>query len=327
MNKLKILELLLKSDQKYLSGQWIATELSITRSAVCRHIKTLKLEGHPIKSKTNAGYFINNKHTIICANIIEELLTAPTFRNKLFVYETVDSTNTIARDLALKEKNTTAVIIANEQTNGRGRMNRVFHSPKKNGIYMSILIRPNTTIDKLALLTIIPALCVAKAIEQIAHIKPNIKWVNDILIQNQKVCGILTECSSFGEDGFVNYAVVGIGINMLCADCIPNDGRNAIGAIGEFTQKTNNHNDLIATILNLFDFYTNLFLQKDGQSKIIAEYQNYLTIIGKQVCVTLPHQTYTAKVLALSENGGLILRHTDGSSHELNYGEVSVKAY
>lgn len=323
MNKLKILEFLIKSEQAYLSGEWIAQKLSITRSAVCRHIKTLKQEGYNIGSKTNKGYFICDKHTLFCANLIQDLLSSPTFHDKLFIYETVDSTNIIAKHLASNHQ--TAVVIANEQTAGKGRMNRVFHSPPKNGIYMSILIRPNTTIKNLAFLTIIPALCVVKAIEEIANIQPTIKWVNDILMNKQKIGGILTECSTSGEDGFVNYAVIGIGINMLSSNQIPIDGRNDIGALGEFSQKNSNHNHMIAAILNQFDCYMNLLSQENGQANILAEYESYLSFIGKEVCVTLPNQTYIAKVLALTKSGGLLLEKPDGTSHELSYGEVSVK--
>lgn len=218
---------------------------------------------------------------------------------KRYIYDTVDSTNLIAKELA-KEINDDALILAKEQTAGRGREKRVFYSAS-GGIYMSLLVHPKTDVQNAPLLTFLTAAAVSKSIKEILLIDNKIKWVNDILVNGKKVCGILCE-SALSEDGKrLKYAIIGIGINFS----MPNDGFNPeIKDIAASLLTVNDEEKRELLINSITDNFYKLY--KDMESKKFMEYyKNNSCISGKEIEYFSGSEKKTATVLDITDKGEL----------------------
>ena len=208
--KESVFELIKSEDGKAISGENIAKSLSISRAAVWKAINALRKDGYSISAVTNKGYWMNGDY-ISKSDIEAHLNDKNSF--SITVLKEVDSTNTYLKNAAEKGEKDGSVIIAETQTAGRGRIGRNFYSDK-GGLYMSILIRPDMPTERSLFITTGTAVAVSKAIEKTSGKSVGIKWVNDIFIGGKKVCGILTEGTSNFETGQLQYAVVGIGINV-----------------------------------------------------------------------------------------------------------------
>ncbi len=232
-------------------------------------------------------------------------------------FDTVTSTNDIAKQLAANGASEGTVIIAAHQSAGRGRMGRSFMSPVGTGLYMSIVLRPSIPAESALLITTAAAVSVAKAIEKHSGKDAKIKWVNDVFVSGKKVCGILTE-GMFLPSGSFDYAILGIGVNLLP----PKDGfgelENIAGAVfdGEF-DKAAFTND----ILNFFfEYYQNL-----SKKPHFDEYAKRDMLCGKEVQVLRAGDVVcSATVCGIDENFSLIMKH-DGKKETLSTGEVSAK--
>ncbi len=236
------------------------------------------------------------------------------------VLKSVDSTNAMLKKMAVVSPEYT-VIIADSQSQGRGRFTRKFHSPKNCGIYMSILLKPTLKAESSVLLTAAAAVAVSLVAEKFGGKKTHIKWVNDVLIDNKKICGILTEGSINITNGGFNWAVVGIGINAY----EPENGFSRdiaeIAAPVFDTKAPENRNRLIAEVLNSFcDFYKNL---KD--KTFYNEYKSRMLTIGKPVTVIKNDVEKEAVCLDLDQNCRLLVEYKDGEKEYLSSGEISIK--
>ena len=236
-------------------------------------------------------------------------------------YDCVDSTNDIAKDFGKNGINQ-ALIIASEQTKGRGRRGRTFFSPKGSGIYMSILLRPDYATDIIPLLTTAAAVAVSEAIETVTDTKTSIKWINDLYIDYKKVCGILCE-SSFSSTNKLDFIIVGIGINIQ----EPKGGfpiEIADIATSLFSDKVPSEETickLCAEITNNIFKYSNKILDRT----YLDEYRKRLFILGKEVTVISPTENYNATPTDIDDNAHLIVKTTDGIIKIINAGEISLK--
>lgn len=242
----------------------------------------------------------------------------------LKVYSSLDSTNTEVRRLAVQEASEGTVIIAEEQLKGRGRQGRYFFSPSSTGLYMSILLRPKEDVSPL-LITTAAAVAVAQAVEQITGLTAQIKWVNDIYCREKKVCGILTEGCFFSGSAHLQYAVLGIGVNLLSPQAgFPQDIQNRAGSLYQnekppvFLKEK-----LAAAILTHFwKWYENLNVMEH-----LDEYRRRSFLIGKtvEVLTTTGEVTDVAVVTGISDTFALQVTTTDGIKKELSSGEVSIR--
>ena len=236
------------------------------------------------------------------------------------VFESVDSTNAILKNSAQNGEKEGTIIIADSQTNGRGRFVRKFHSPSGSGIYMSILLKPDLPAENAVLITAAAAAAVSRAVENLSQKNTHIKWVNDILIDNKKICGILTEGGINTKTGGFDWVVVGIGINAYEPDGGFEDEISHIaGAV--FKEKTPDlRNRLTAEIINCFwDFYKHL-----EQRTFFNDYKNRMMVIGKEITVIKGGTKTFAKCLDLDSNCQLLVDY--GESREyLSSGEISIK--
>lgn len=314
-----ILKLLENNRGKYYSGQDIAEEINVSRAAVWKAVKQLQADGYRIDAVSNKGYCMSDDNDIISADSIKKYLTVPI--NNIEVYKTVTSTNDLAKQYALDLKPEGTVIVAREQTAGRGRKGRSFYSPMSTGVYISVLLRPELTAEKTLYITTAAAVAVAKAIEKISGKEAKIKWVNDIFVDGKKVCGILTEGAIDFETGKMQYAVLGIGVNIKKPENdFPSEIQNIAGSVFDTTDKEVS-SIIVAEMLNNFmNYYKNL-----ASKPFYEEYKKRMFLIGKQLTVYSGKDSYPAVAIDLDEELSLIVKDENGNIKKLNTGEVSIK--
>ena len=305
----------------YLSGEDIADKLNVTRAAVWKAVKSLQDAGYQIDAVTNKGYCLSSDTDIISVSGIKKYLRQDTEDLVLEVYESVTSTNLVLREKANAGARQGTVVIAASQTGGRGRLGRSFYSPDDTGIYLSILLRPDQAAGDATLITTAAAVAVCEAIEKISDTVPQIKWVNDVFIDGKKVCGILTEASFGLENGKIEYAVLGIGINVYTPLAgFPDEIKNIVGSVLQKRQ-SDAKNRLAAEVLNnFFSLY-----QKIGNREFINEYKRRSFVIGKRITVLSGEKAIPATALDIDENCRLIVQYDDGSTAALYSGEISIK--
>ena len=319
--KHQVLKILEENRGNSVSGAKLADQLYVTRSSIWKVIKSLQKDGYHIKAVTNKGYLLLPGNDIVSAESIRPFLKGDATGFLLDVRHTVTSTNILAKEMAAKGAPEGTVIIAREQTEGRGRMGRSFYSPLSSGIYFTIILRPKQNLEDSLLITTGAAVAVAKAIEVISNTKAGIKWVNDVYVNDKKVCGILTEASLNFESGGLEYAVVGIGINIDTSD-FPEDIKGVAGSIlGDKPGDAPITSMLVAEVLN------NIAQSMDSLTdrKYLEEYRKRSFLLGKDIMVIKSKDTFTAKAIEIDDKARLVVEYEDGTKEALVSGEVSTK--
>lgn len=250
---------------------------------------------------------------------IAHWLTTRDFGREVEVHPVIDSTNTRAKALAAQGAVHGTLVCARSQTGGRGRFGRKFHSPDANGIYMSLILRPDLPAEKAVMLTSMTAVAAARAIERLADVQVQIKWVNDLYIAGKKVCGILCESGVDFERGRLEYAVVGIGVNTARAE-FPDEIRDIATSVGNVCGKDISKNRLIAEICNCMEeMYDQL---EDGS--FMEESRRRSNVIGRNVVVLRGDERIPAKAIDIDDEGSLVVETSEGVVH-VHSGEVSVR--
>lgn len=319
--KQQVLKILEENRGSSVNGSKLADELFVTRSSIWKSVKSLQKDGYRIEAVTNKGYCLLSQNDIVSAESIMPYLKGAATDFALDVRQTVTSTNTLAKEMAAKGAKEGTVIIAREQTEGRGRMGRNFYSPSSSGIYFTLILRPKLNLEDSLLITTATAVAVAKAIDAIAKVNASIKWVNDIFVGEKKVCGILTEASLNFESGGLEYAVVGIGINIGTKD-FPEEIKQIAGSI--FEDKPDNSpvtSILVAEVLNNLAECMNSLTDK----KYIEEYRQRSFLIGKPILVLKGKEVTPAKAINIDERARLVVEYEDHTTEALISGEVSVR--
>ncbi len=320
--KEQILNILEENKGSSVSGSELAKKLYVTRSAVWKAIQALRNEGHEIFAVTNKGYALSDDSNVLSKTGITAFLNEETRKNtELDIRRTVTSTNTVLKEIAHNGGKQGYILIAHEQTAGKGRLGRSFYSPGNTGVYLSILLRPSITIEDSLLITTSAAVAVCKAIEKLCGKNAEIKWVNDIFVDGKKVCGILTESSVDCESGRLEYAVVGIGVNISNPS---NDFPEAIKNIaGGFLNhvKGNVRCRLIAEIIN--EFFSQI--HNLSSKYYLDEYKRRSFLLGKNITVIKPAGNKKAKAVDIDDKARLIVEYPDKTTEHLSSGEVSVR--
>ena len=308
----------LESSSDYISGQDIAKEFGVSRAAVWKAVKQLKDEGFGIDSVSSKGYRLDSPADLLSKQEIETHLDSCAKGINIEILESVDSTNNEAKRRLANGETSDMLIIANEQTCGRGRLGRSFYSPKNTGIYMSFLIHTELELTDAVSVTTAASVAVVKAIEKVTDIRPEIKWVNDVYVGGKKVCGILTEAVSDFETGTARSVIIGIGINIT-TDVFPDEIKHTASSIGS---RKPVRNKIIAQTANEL-----LGICKDlsDKSSYIEFYKNHSMIIGKSIDFYINNVKHTATAEDIDNNGGLIVRLADGTIRTLSSGEVTVR--
>lgn len=317
----RVLEILEKSKGKSVSGSEIARSLGMTRSAVWKAVKALREDGYFIMASTNKGYCLSEENDFMSEQSIVPNLRTVYLGRRLDVFKTISSTNDFAKSLAQLGAGHGTTVISEVQTQGKGRMGRSFYAPNGMGIYMSVVLRPNLSVEHSLLITSCAAVAVADAIEKVAGMECKIKWVNDIYSSetNKKLCGILTEASVNVEQGGLEYAIVGIGINVQNTS-FPKNIENVATSIRIETGKSISRSKLAAEILNCLEER----LENICDRSFLDDYRNRSNVIGKRIEVTHNDNTEVMECLGIDEIGRLIVRLENGEEKALTSGTVRI---
>lgn len=316
----KIIGMILDNEKDFMSGEEISKKLGISRSAVWKHIKALKEEGYDIESVNKKGYRLKEKPMDLMSsqNINHELKTKFIGKN-IIHFETIDSTNTYSKSIAMKEPEGT-VVISEEQTKGRGRLGRIWDSKAHEGIWMSIILKPDILPYKSTFLTIIAGASIAKALNDLG-IKVGIKWPNDIILNGKKLCGILTELSA--EIERINYIVLGIGMNVKNKD-FPSDIENIATSLYKEGYEISRVDIVRYILCELEKNYIRYIVDGDKKS-IIDIYKKYSVVLNKNIYIIKNEEKELVNCIDINLDGNLIVKRSDGSIDEIISGEVSVR--
>ena len=253
--------------------------------------------------------------------IIENLSLEKPWRHRIQLVETITSTNDVLKQLANQGAPEGTVLVADCQTGGRGRLGRTFLSPSQVGIYLSVLLRPACKPGELMHLTCASATATCTAIQEAAGFRPGIKWTNDIVYENRKLSGTLTELS-IQPDGSTAYAIIGTGINCNQMD-FPPEIRDIAGSLKMATGRQINRALVAAKLIDaLYDTNRRLLT---GKSEIIASYRRDCVTLGRKISVIQKDRVRHGTALDVDEAGALLVRFDDGSVETVNSGEVSVR--
>lgn len=317
----QILELLEEAEGP-LSGEEMAQRLGISRNSVWKAVQRLREDGYEIKAATNRGYRLVSSDSALTPQGVRRLLAGPARGCAIDVRDTVTSTNTVLKAIAEQGGAEGMALIAQQQTQGKGRLGRTFLSPKGTGLYISILLRPKFSAEDSLSVTTAAAVAVAEAIDSITGRHAMIKWVNDVYLQGRKVCGILTEASVDFENGGLHYAIVGIGVNIQ----EPPGGfapeiRDVAGALYQGEVPSGVRVRLAAEILNrFFGFYEHL-----TQRTFMEAYRQRSLLTGIEVTFTQGDRVHEGLVLGVDDEARLQVRLPSGEEKLFSAGEVNIK--
>lgn len=301
----------LKETGGFISGQTLASRFSKSRAAVWKAVKALRKDGYIIDAVTNRGYRLSDENDLLSAEIIKNRLDC---KINVYYYNSIDSTNTEAKRRISSGELSEMLLVADEQTNGRGRQGKAFYSPPLTGIYMTLVIHPDISLCNAVTATTAAAVAVCRAVELLTDLRPQIKWVNDVYLNGRKICGILTEAVSDFETGTVSSIIIGIGMNIKTVS-FPGDIENA-GSLGADIRRT----DLIAEITNEL-----MKITLGDYKSFIDYYRSHSLILGKKINYIEDGKITAATAIAIDEKGGLTVKKENGEILTLRSGEISVR--
>lgn len=308
--------------QEYISGEVLAKKLGVSRVAIWKQIQRLKNAGYKIIADQNSGYCLVSRPDLLLPQEIQNGLSTTYIGRKIYYFPELKSTNIMAKEKAShkeEEINEGTVIISERQSAAKGRLGRNWFSPA-GGIWLSIILYPQLSPSYIPRITLMTAVAVVKAIERCTQIKAQIKWPNDILINNKKVCGILTEMSA--ELDLINWVVIGIGINVdIKKQEFPEDIREKTTSLKEVLGKEISRVRLVQMFLKEFERYYEL-LKRREISSILKEWKFYSHTLGKKIKINIGEQVITGEAIDVNEEGGLVLKKEDGELVELISGTI-----
>lgn len=320
--KQKIL-FLLRDSKDYVSGEDISKKLNISRTAVWKHIEVLRQEGYVIDSLPRKGYKIVSVPDILYPWEIKKDLDTQVFGREIHHFQSVPSTNNVAKELAEDGAAEGTVIIAEEQTQGRGRMDRTWHSPA-GGIWMSVILRPDLPPYRVQDITLVAAVAVVNAIKVSTGLDPMIKWPNDIYMGGRKVCGILTEMK--GEADKVHYVVVGIGLNVNNDFAEAENDLQTAGSLKGIAHKQLDRKELVREILSCFEKNFSIYC-REGLASILDLWRHNNITLGRNVILKIGDREFSGIAVDITSEGGLLLRDKQGRTKAFYSGEVTVTGH
>ena len=313
---------LLRSADGYISGQELCNRFGVSRTAVWKAINQLKEAGYEIEAQQNKGYRLMAAPDLMTEAEIKSLMHTDWVAKEVLYFDTIDSTNTKAQELAEKGYPSGTLVVADKQESGKGRRGRSWVSPSGTGIFMTLMIKPDINPNNASMLTLVAALAVAKAITSVTGEEAMIKWPNDIVVNGKKVCGILTEMNA--QFDYINHIVVGIGINVHNESFPEEISQMASSLMIEAGGKRFHRAQIIAETMSYFEQYYDTFLKTQDLSALVREYDKLLVNRNKSVRVLDPKEPFDGKAMGITFKGELIV-DTWESRKLVSSGEVSVR--
>ncbi len=316
-----LLKYLKESAGEWTSGESLASALAISRTAIWKQIKALQEEGYCIASSTKRGYLLQGAPDRLLPTEIRDGLETRVFgRERIDYFTETDSTNVRARALAHGGASEGTIVVAESQTQGRGRRGRSWFSPPGCGIYISIILRPQVQPHEAPQLTLMAAVAMAETLLKTADLPFTIKWPNDILVNGKKISGILTEMSL--EMDRVDYVVVGVGLNVNTeADAVAEDIRDIATSLRILTGQSFSRVAILRDFLKRMEHYYELF-EKRQFAVIRDRWKELSGIIGRYVKIENLDHAYEGEVVDIDQDGFLVLRLTTGELQRIVAGDV-----
>ena len=312
----------LKERGSYCSGQELCERFQVTRTAVSKAVARLKEEGYHIEAKQNRGYLLMETEDVMNETELRAALKDISFLRESCFFPSIDSTNLEVKRRAEQGAEGPLLIVADEQTAGRGRRGRSWSSPPGSGIWMSLLLRPEIRPEHASMITLVCALAVAGGIQDVTGLQTEIKWPNDVVIGGRKICGILTEMNTDMDE--IGYVIPGIGINVN-TDSFPEEIRAVASSLKLETGRTVSRVAIIAAVMRRFAECYALFAESEDMRGLRELYESMLVNRNREVLVLDPRGDYRGTALGITESGELRVRLEDGSEAEVRSGEVSVR--
>ncbi|MCD7893691.1 MAG: biotin--[acetyl-CoA-carboxylase] ligase [Erysipelotrichaceae bacterium] len=306
-----ILEMLSKEKGNYISGQMMSNQLQVSRTTISKHIKKLIDKGYDIQSSTRKGYCLHKDSDIIFINHIQNQI--PNFYKNIEYYDEVPSTNNLMKGTQYRQGD---VVIADYQSHGRGRNGRSFHSPKEKGLYFSFVIEPQLTIYDSLKITALCAVSLVKAIMNNYPLEPSIKWVNDIILNNKKVAGILCEAALEMNTAQIQKMVIGIGLNVHKQEFPDN--------LKDIATSLENECDVFVEREKIMIDFLNYFYDHYNHLSFMDDYKKYSCILHQDIIVYQNNESYNAYVLDINDDASLKIL-VDNKEKNLNSGEITIR--
>jgi BirA family biotin operon repressor/biotin-[acetyl-CoA-carboxylase] ligase len=315
-----LLTLLAENATIVISGARIAKEIGVSRSTVWRWAQRLRGLGVKVKGQPATGYFLEQVPDILTPDMLKQRLKGSLFGKRVFHFFKTDSTNRVALELGHAGEPEGAVVLAEEQTAGRGRTGRKWHSERAAGIYETLLLRPKLAPVQAPLLTMMAGLSAHTAVQAVTGLEVDLKWPNDLLIQGKKVGGILTEMHA--EPGQIRFVIVGIGLNVN-QEKFPGELANTATSLRAETGKPQSRMELLVRLLREFEGDYNRFVH-EGVASVVARFESISSYAkGKRVRVTNGTESYAGTTAGLGPEGLLQVQRDDGRMMTVIAGDVA----
>jgi BirA family biotin operon repressor/biotin-[acetyl-CoA-carboxylase] ligase len=319
--KSKILEYLQDTESDYLSGQAMSQMLGVSRAAIWKVIHQLREEGYEIEAVPRKGYHLIHQPDRLSPDCLAPYLLPENSIQPLIHFATISSTNDYAKSIALESSEGT-IIIADEQTKGRGRRGRNWHSPANKNIYLSMILKPDLPIHQVPMFTQLAAAAVWEALST-ALPQLSIKWPNDLLYEGRKICGILTEMS--GEMHALHYLVIGIGINVnTTQEDFPEDLQTIASSMRIETGRELSRQQLAVQVIERLTFHYNQVIKTGSFETILDICRAHSSLLGETINIHTRDSVQPARAIQIDSEGRLIVDTKSGLQH-LSSGEVSIR--
>lgn len=316
----KIIKVILNNKDNFISGEDLSNKLGISRTAVWKHIKKLKEEGYNIESVNKKGYrLVSFPGDLLTSENIKYNLQTEMIGDNIHHLQTIDSTNEYLKRIGDKSTDGT-VVISEEQTRGKGRMGRTWQSKSGEGIWMSLLLKPNIIPFKAPFITLVAGVSVVTALRKL-NVPAQIKWPNDIILNDKKICGILTELSA--EIERVNYVIVGMGMNvknMYFSGELEHKA-TSLYKEGYVLQRV----DIVDKILYEFEKNYIDYIENDNKEHVLNLFRQYSNIINKEIYLIKNDKRELVTCIDINDSGNLIIKDKDNNIREIMSGEVSIR--
>jgi BirA family biotin operon repressor/biotin-[acetyl-CoA-carboxylase] ligase len=316
----EILQLLRDHSAEFLSGEEISVRLKVSRTAVWKRIRRLRALGYEIEASTRSGYRLIGSPDLLTPSEIRPILRTKWLGKAIHHFDTLDSTNARAYQLALNGAEEGEVVIAESQQKGKGRLGRQWFSPPFLNLYLSVILRPPIPPHQASLMTLMAAVATADAIRQLSGLFPLIKWPNDILLRDRKVAGLLNEIHS--EIDRIHFVILGIGVNLnMDESMFSEEIRAAATSLRIEMGRTISRKVFLQILLEELERWYSIFIH-EGSAAILEAWRNRAQIKGRRVNVTSFGEALTGVAIDVDSDGALILETGDEGRRRVVAGDV-----
>jgi len=319
----KILKLLRERSPDFLSGEEMSQRLKVSRAAIWKRVRGLRSLGYEIEASTRSGYRLVRSPDLLTPAEVKPLLKTKWLGKTIHYFESLDSTNSTAYQLAMEGAREGDLVIAEGQTRGRGRLGREWFSPPFLNLYLSVILRPKIPLQQASLITLMAAVATSGAIERFSGLRPSIKWPNDILMSSRKVAGLLNEVRS--ETDRIHFVILGIGVNLnVDRREMPHEVQKMATSLKEEMGQTVSRKAFLQSLLSELEKGYTLFLKEGGEA-ILKTWRERARIEGKEVRVTSFGETLVGRAVGVDPYGALILKTRGGERKRVVAGDVQYR--